>query len=209
MDYRVTEVFSFFLSLKQYAFGDLDLFHRASKDAEDKEIETASQGTPVQNSTKYPYDFSFKFGTPQPSRGTVPFTLMMFSCIDILGYLVRESARHQDTKGNIEAFFKCLDLPPTDSEINLLVNIYRHGLSHTYFPKFSQAISYHSTNPDSLFFVKRETNTLNVNKLEKYFEKGFEKIVGSVDKYDLFNSNFERLLDYYKQHDQRALHSIG
>lgn len=211
MSYQNTKVYTYFLSLDEYAIGDLKLLHELSQKAETVEQELQKKAEedrskPVHEGTKYPYDFKFNFGTPQPSRGTIPFTQMIFSCIDILGYLVKGKGSHTETKKNIEAFFTFVASPPNQKEMDCLVNIYRHGLAHNYFPKLGQSISYHSTNPDALFFKMAGGDTcLNVNKLEEYFNEAYSKIKGSHDKYELFEKNFVTLTEHYKEKEKCEL----
>lgn len=77
-------------------------------------------------------------------RLAIPIALTTFSLLDLFGFLTREninkrtSASIKDTKGNIswslELFFS--NSLETD-EKEIIIEIYRHGVVHSFFPKLS------------------------------------------------------------------------
>lgn len=207
MDYRTTEVYKFFLFLEQYAFGDLQLFHKLAKEAEGKDAENQFENSNFPPTTMYPYGFEFNFGKPINCRATIPFTLMIFSCMDILGFIVRNGNKnsHRETQKNIEEFYRFISPMPTQNEINCLVKLFRHGLMHNYFPKLAQSISYHSENPSTLFFDDNSGICLNVNILEKHLEEGFMNIKNNESLYDKMGTNFSDLNKYYLDNEKRYL----
>jgi hypothetical protein len=89
MDYRTTEVYKFFLVLEQYAFGDLQLLHKLAEKAEIKDAESQQENSNFPPTNMYPYGFEFNFGKPIQCRATIPFALMIFSCMDILSFINR------------------------------------------------------------------------------------------------------------------------
>lgn len=110
-------------------------------------------------------------------RSTIPHVLAVLSAIDILGYLISDLESPDQTGNNIEFFLK--GKVENKDELNCLIFLFRHGMSHSFFPKNAVAIKAHSTNPDSsLFFV--DTNnvlTLNANFLIKIMIEKFDSII--------------------------------
>ena len=212
----------YFEYLEKYAFGDLELFHKLAADAEAKERDlsssTTSEGTRYHGGSygaePYPDFVEERRPLEVVSRATIPFALMMFSCMDVLGYLVRsgdgadnENA-HTKTAKNIFVFFKFVNASPTELEIDCLVNIYRHGLGHNYFPKLGYSISYHSHNSkDKLFFLDAVgmRAILNVNRLEYYFRSGFEGIKSSENLYGQISERLEKMNLFYQRKDEQKM----
>jgi hypothetical protein len=182
MDYKTTNVYKFFLALEQYALGDLQLFHKLAEEAEIMDAEDKEKNSKNPPTTNYPYGFEFNFGKPLQCRATIPFALMIFSCMDILGFIVK-GGKHTATKENIKKFYDFVSSKPTQDELDCLVTLYRHGLAHNYFPKLGQSISYHSKNPSTLFFTDNSGICLNVNILERNFDEGFRKIKAEESLY--------------------------
>jgi hypothetical protein len=229
MNKKHQRVHTYFEYIERYAFGDLNLFHKIAIDAEAEENNqgSTSSSTTAYEATKYhsgsagaePYpDFVDKrVPFEVVNRATIPFTLMIFSCMDALGYLIREDHKAEDenahtkTNKNITGFFKFVSPYPTKEEIECLVAIFRHGLGHNYFPKLGHAISYHSNNPkDKLFFldVVGVRVVLNVNRLENYFKVGFDNIKGSEPLYDQISNRLEKINLYYLKHDEQKVMDV-
>lgn len=198
MDYLTTEVYKFFLALEQYALGDLQLLHILAKESEIKDTERQEEILNIPPTTMYPFGFEFNFGKPVNCRATIPFALMIFSCIDILGFIVK-GGNHKETQKNIEAFYEYVLSKPTKDELDCLVTLFRHGLAHNYFPKLGQSISYHSKNPSTLFFKDSTGICLNVNILENHLNEGFKKIKSDESHYAEMDANFLKLNEYHSK----------
>lgn len=208
MDYRITEVYKFFLVLERYAFGDLQLLHKLTKKAEAKDVENEEENSNMPPTTMYPHGFEFNFGKSVHCRATIPFALMIFSCMDIIGFLVRKTPAdnaHKETEKNIENFYEHISSTPTEDELKCLIRLFRHGLAHNYFPKLGQSISYHSTNPNTLFFSDNSGICLNVNLLEKHLKEGFYKIRSDERLYLQMETNLTDLNTYYLTHEKCKL----
>lgn len=138
--------------------------------------------------------------TSQNFRATIPFTMMMLSCMEMLGYLAKENGVAGKTEKNIKHFFSLVGLNTSAHDIRFLVRTYRHGLVHNYFPKLNHAISYHSSNTlNTLFFNSPgyTTKSLNVNYLETCFRIGLERISLSTDLYENLDKQFTVLKNSY------------
>ena len=198
------EVVNYFIAMERYALGDLELLHQLSRDAEQKEVRPYTTSSTTTYESTYPTGSYSAIPQVPICRATIPFTLMIFSCMDILGYLVRLEGRHTDTTANIIAFFEKMKIKPSADELSCLITLYRHGLAHNYFPKLGQSISYHSKNPDSLF-LKSENDgqiILNVNKLESLFLEGFTAIKeGSTELYFSMEKRFQGLTNHYNERE--------
>lgn len=204
MNYETTEVYKFFLVLEQYALGDLQLLHKLAEDAEAKDAATEGQHSNVPPTTMYPYGFEFNFGKPIHCRATIPFALMIFSCMDILGFITR-GGKPEDTKKNIKKFYEFVSPKPTEDELECMVVLFRHGLAHNYFPKLGQSISYHSLNPSTLFFSDNSGICLNVNMLEQHLKEGFRNIKANESLYSQMNTNFTQLNKHYLTNEKCKL----
>jgi hypothetical protein len=168
-----TDLFLYLEYLKYYFFGDLEEFHALCKSAEEKEreyIQNKGSIEPVTGSyvpskeQEFYLSQTFDPSTPRFFRSTIPHTLAMFSVIDIIGFLLRNGKDYGATGENIKAFFTGI---LNENEISIIVHLYRHGMSHGYFPKLGLGLSYHSSNPTTLFFkTKNRVTHLNVNYLE-------------------------------------------
>jgi hypothetical protein len=112
---------------------------------------------------------------------------------------------HTQTSENIKAFYMRVNPEIPNDQISCLVNIFRHGLAHNYFPKLGQSISYHSKNPNSLFFSDGLGISLNVNMLEQHFIDGFSKIKNDEALYEKMENNFIALTKHYQDHEKCSL----
>lgn len=190
MAHNTKQVWDYLSFLKTYLLGDLETYHRVCTDIEQREGSqsiqthgTSSLGSvststtpettwlPVGHGTSGYGGFKPENITPS-FRMTQPITLSLFSTIDVLGYLISNNTEKENTK-NITEFFKDFISQGvvSEDEFNVLLNICRHGMTHTFFPKLDVGISYHSSNKGKkLFFLLDEhgkkTLTLNVNQLE-------------------------------------------
>lgn len=197
MNYQTYEVYKFFLALEQYAFGDLNLFHNLIEQAEIKDEESLETKSNFLSTTFYPFGFEFNFGKPINCRATVPFSMMIFSCMDILGLIVK-GGNYRSTKINIETFYNHVLEKPTKNEIDCLIKLFRNGVIHNYFPKNSQSISYSKQFP-TLFFKDNTRMCLNVKILEEHFAEGFAKIKSDESLYIRMEANFNKLNKNYRQ----------
>jgi hypothetical protein len=195
MDYRTTDVYKFFLAIEEYAIGDLNLFHKLSLEAETKDVSDTNgieSNDTAPPTTMYPYGFEVNFGKPTNKRATIPFAMMIFSCMDVIGAILK-GGKPKATALNIEEFYNHIAQKPNKVELDCLIKLFRHGLAHNYFPKRGQAISYHSKNPKALFFKNGSEICLNVNVLEKNFVDGFTLVKTSEELYPQMNINFAKL----------------
>lgn len=234
MDYTATEVYGYLIYLKKYLFGDLDTFHIVANmieqsERDDLEVKTnpaywISGKVPVwdnnsgsmyretftssSESTRYP-DASTESKKPEPKyfRGTIPHALTLFSTVDIVGYLLREKKDYGATSSNFEEFFKHCALSPEEETV--LVNEYRHGMSHGYFPKLGLAISYHSSNPgEKLFFLVEGEIVLDMNYLEKIVKEKLELVIESKDLYPQMENQFNHLTSDYKNKCEPSIQKL-
>jgi hypothetical protein len=214
MDITATEVYKYFYCIEKYALGDLYLLHKIASEAEEqeqKEYGSSDNRIMLQEPPQYSYNTGSHSSIPpfEPiCRGTIPFALMIFSCIDVIGYLVKQNGSHRRTRDNITEFFKYIEDGPSSLELDCLINIYRHGLAHNYFPKLNQTISYHTTNPNKLFFKCNGKVVLNVNKFESLFMDGFSRIRGEVNLYARMELRFLQLTVSYQEEDSWILPNL-
>jgi hypothetical protein len=212
----------YFIAFDSYVLGDLELFHELSGNAETQETTYAESFDGVEyhmtsstsrsttfETTKapppggYPHTSPIEHNFP---RATIPFALTMFSCMEFLGFLYTgDNSRAGYTKRNIEKFLDHTTSKPSDDELTCLIELFRHGLAHNYFPKLGNAISYHSNNPNSLFFQVNGAYCLNVNYLEKLFREGYDGIKNDRANYPMFDTHIEQMEQNYSRNKQCRL----
>lgn len=218
MNYQTTDVYRFLIYLQKYLLGDLQLFQRLSKEAEEKE---KRQEDPRHNkgcinifsfnkkhttisttvtTTLNPFDFEFMFGAMMISRLTIPNTAVLFATIDILGFLTRMGKNYTNTTDNYTEFFSYPKTRLNTDELPVLLNIYRHGMTHNYLPKLNMEVSYHSSNPVGKLFFKRLENrlVLNVNELEKLVVERLNEIINDSSLYVNMDRQFGIMVTDYE-----------
>lgn len=219
MSYQSTEVYRYLIFLQKYLLGDLSLFHKLSKEAEQKEKANAESskvglfkglvklfkgntGSPTLTitTTKYPYSFESMFVSPIIPRSTIPHTATLFSTIDILGFLNRREADFANTTKNIEEFFSLSTFRVEPVELTILTTVFRHGMTHNYFPKLNMEVSYRSSNPTDRIFFKNSGGdiVLNVNLLEVIVTEQLQSIINNSELYENMINQFEVMTRDYE-----------
>lgn len=214
MDYTKTDVYNYINYIEVYLKGDLSTFHDVCRQIEGREardispLETnitqsfglkvsTSSTTTTTETTMFPGSPAAKkveeITTPKYFRLTVPVTLTLFSIIDIIGYFLG-SHKENMTGKSFEEFLKGQLSAP---EINLLTFIYRHGMSHGYFPKLDVGVSYHSSNPNQLFFKSNEKVVLNVAVLEQIVLDKLSKTKNDTSLYPHMETRYQNLISNY------------
>lgn len=215
MSYQNTDVYRYLIYLQEYLLGDLEVFHRIASEAEIKEDALSKQSTnrgclsfsrqPITTSTttsqttQYPYSFAAMFGKSIISRLTIPNAAALFSTIDILGFLTRTGHDYTTTHKNVTEFFAHPSTNLNSGELSVLLNVYRHGMTHNYFPKLNVEISYRSDNPpEKLFFKSRSGGLiLNVNRLESLTVNRLDEIIRDISLYPHMDSQFSIMVADY------------
>lgn len=221
MTHQATDVYRYLIFLQKYLLGDLELLEKLSLNAEQKEkqlkklasnrgclgfIKLFSQktkdrlNTPTIETTHYPYSFEFIYGATIISRSTIPHTATLFSTIDILGYLIRTGNDFTSTTKNFKAFFGRYGIQIDPTELSVLTKVYRHGMTHNYFPKLHMEISYHSSNPVGSIFFKnmRGDLVLNINELQKIVTTELDKIINDTSLYNNMDMQFNYMTQEYE-----------
>ncbi|WP_194976708.1 hypothetical protein [Aquiflexum lacus] len=202
MSHESTEVYNYLVYLKKYLFGDLELFRGLARNAEAEElrIRETSIETHVIPTTQSPNSFLFTFGTPLISRCTIPHASVLFSTIDILGFLIRTEPNYKRTTKNFKNFFESLSPPITENELSVLIEVYRHGITHSYFPKLGLEISYHSTNPTERIIFKNELGdlVLNINVLETIVTERLSELINKSELYNNMDNQYRILVEGYE-----------
>ena len=141
-------------------------------------------------------------------RMTTPITLTLFSVIDIIGYLTSTN-KEDENKKNIEHFLSSFigNGKVSQDELNVLISVFRHGMTHTFFPKLDVGLSYHSTNQGKkLFFILNEHGynllTLNVNYLENLVVSKLDQVLSDIkgnnqSTYNDMENQFSEMLKVY------------
>jgi hypothetical protein len=208
-----TDVKNYLENLKTYIYGDLGTFEAICQEIEQKEsvmnidaiphksssfqegIEEQSSTTTVTTNS----DASTSGNTNLQSgkihfRSTIPHVLAVLSIMDLLGYLTGQENTVNNTKNNISKFLAPLI---TDiDKLNCLIILYRHGMSHSFFPKVNIAIAAHSKlNGKDLFYLdSKDKITLNSNKLIELMKYKFESILDDSTIHLNIENQFDKLV---------------
>jgi hypothetical protein len=216
-----TESRKFLNALRTYVYGDLDKFREVYIEAErkeasrrkntsaktssmaDTEVVTTSTTTAITTTPSIPANFDFS--TQIEFRSTIPHALAVLSAIDVLGFLIGNEKGAGGTGKNIKVFLE--QHVQDEQQLNLLVFIFRHGMSHSFFPKERLSISAHSSF-ESLDLFLVDTNgwiTLNVNKLINIFKNKFDEIFMNEDIALQIEQQYQKLIS----NDQKKLEDLG
>lgn len=117
--------------------------------------------------TLLPPPTHFEHTFEQPSRCTIPLAMVCLSTIELLGNLLTRSEAKGFQKGAKE-FFEYAGISTTNPQRELLREIYRNGLMHSFFPKMEEfGVSYDSSleRKRELFIENKNRLILNVNFL--------------------------------------------
>lgn len=118
--------------------------------------------------------------TSTSSGCTVPTAMLILSALDFIGYSLRQSARQDDTEGNIKSALNHNNYFPGlyDSEVSsTLIFFYRHGIMHSFYPRqtkskiFGIHKSENSTLLENILSQGFSVTSLNVNVLSKDFRQ--------------------------------------
>ncbi len=223
MSHLNTDVYKYLIYLQNYLLGDLLKFDELSLAAEKQEqsiakekqlkslaAELEEESEPWKpTTTHYPYSFEFLHGDTVISRSTIPHSQSLFSTIDILGYLTRKGSDYTATKKNFTSFFKNT-LAEDSLELDVLVFVYRHGITHSYFPILNTGISYHSSNDLTRLFFKdfRGDLVLNVNYLKAKVISELNQIVNDTARYPLMEKQYKFLISDLEKKDRGLIENL-
>ena len=211
-DYKTTNVYSFLSDQYEYLTGDLDVFHKICKEAENREKQISIANSPITSSAS-PTTTVSSTTTNETTRNpadntkiyrlTIPVTLSLFATIDSVGFLSGENPKPNETEKNFKEFFKQSPIIFSVKEVELINFLFRQGLSHVYFPKLNLGISYHSKNTAEKLIFKDTSGylTLNVNMLEKIVIETFELIKEKKELYNEMEKKYNDLINGYMEKD--------
>ena len=229
MTYQDTDVYRYLIFLQKYLLDDLSLLHELSNSAEQKERRVADNPdsgllsniiklfkrnprTSITTiaTTKYPYSFEFMFGDPVISRSTIPHTSALFSTIDILGFLTRTESDFKNTTKNYEEFFRHPTTRIDPIEVKILTKVFRHGMTHNYFPKLNMEIAYHSSNPTGKIFFKnvRRDLVLNVNWIESLVTERLQNLINDSMLYGNMDNQFRIMTQEYERESRADIDEL-
>jgi len=112
--------------------------------------------------------------------------------VDVIGYLIGTGSV-RDTTRNLKQFFDSID----PDKLNVLINVYRHGITNGHFPKLKVGIKRHSTNPKRQLFSRGEILVLNVNELETIVIDKLGKVKDDVNLYANMETQYDKLITDY------------
>jgi len=119
----------------------------------------------------------------QGLRGcTVPLAMLLFSLIDLLGFLMRpdQNANKRKTRRNFEYLLsESRYFSETYAENwKMILELFRHGIMHQFFPKASGITKAGRNTP--LIFMHEDKPTLNVDALSTDLVEAINRIRGDI-----------------------------
>lgn len=112
---------------------------------------------------------------------SIPTAMLILSALEFIGFLLGDESKTDDSEKNITYAMTYKDYFPdtvyTEEIRKILIKEFRHGMMHSFFPKFGVtggAISLHKSKEDKLFEELELDNgtvarSMNVNVLSKDF----------------------------------------
>lgn len=200
-DFKNLEVYKYLNSLQKYFKGDIAEFENLAWSIESRERIDLDMGSLFDPAI---YDAANQNlnaeNNEQHFRLTIPMTLSLFSVVDLMGYLIDQNNKPTETEKNFRSFFSLSKFPLAESEIKIIVGIFRHGLAHVYFPKLNFGVKFHSTNPENKLFFKNTKGIifLNVNMLSTIVQNIFDEIAGNSALYQIMEQKYQVLLAEYR-----------
>lgn len=219
-----TDVNNYLNNLKTYIYGDLSTFETICQEIEQKESnenidlvphKSSSYQDVIEGQTSTTTETTNSGASTSGNinlqsgivyfRSTIPHVLAVLSTMDLLGYLIGQESTVSNTKKNISEFLAPII---TDNDtLNCLIILYRHGMSHSFFPKLNIAIAAHSKlNGKALFYLdSTDRITLNANKLIELMKNRFESILFD----STMHTNIEQQFDKMGALEIKQLANIG
>src|SRR5690606_12026661 len=114
------------------------------------------------------------------------------------------------TTKNIKEFFRHSTFRVEPVELTILTKVFRHGMTHNYFPKLNMEISYHSSNPTGRIFFKNSGGdiVLNVNSLEVIVTEQLQSIISNSELHENMNNQFDFMTMEYEHQSRRYIEEL-
>lgn len=133
-----------------------------------------------------------------------PIALYVFSCMDFLGFLIadRQYSLKGDTNNRIQAYIEKTFAPEDKTKLqphmSYLVNIFRNGLTHTFFPKIAGI----SRTNSEIFTRSPQGNyiVLDVDQLVGMFLRSVSNLEELFEDDDLCKQVYLRYQDILADH---------
>lgn len=149
----------------------------------------------------------FEHAITQPSRCTIPLAMICLSIIEFLGNLVSPTCNLTFQNG-AKYFFCYADENISNEERELLRDIFRNGIMHSFFPKSIEiGITFDSSieNRMELFIPFDNKIILNVNFLSNIVIKVLNKITVDTSIHEVVDSNLQKISDQEYQNMRRII----
>ncbi len=190
------EVVSYIMHMYHYMNGDIEQLDRISEPSST----TTDQTTQSPDNPSMQFDFeNAKY------QLAIPITLALFSIAETVGTLLRNSANipakkvkasFGETAKNLKTFFARTEI--CEKKIEAMTYLFRHGISHAYFPKLGLALSYDKNNPNRSLFYKKSNGeiVLNVNILKDIVMSVLLEVKENPELHEDMNKRYEDLKQY-------------
>jgi hypothetical protein len=143
----------------------------------------------------------------------IPTGMFLLAILDLFGYLIRNDRKSnpKDTRGNLSAIFsKDIGLFPEEygEEVDVLIDLYRHGMMHQVFPKASGIIKAKRNVP--LFQTYDGFRHLNVDRMGEDVLHMLDKLsqILSQNVQSELQMQMSHRLDVLAEKDYEKLHRV-
>lgn len=147
----------------------------------------------------------------------VPITFSIFSCLDIFGFLIRnvenemgkvkseltkskQNISHSILKWNNFGFSNDEFQNDTDTLLKF-IEIYRHGIMHTFFPKDFSISNKKEDDSYELFYKAGDNLVFNVRKFYLCFKDFIKELKEELSSDKVFNNNIEVNINLFLKKD--------
>lgn len=204
-------VTSYLSILKETSLKDIESLKSIASEAEEEYNRNLQ---PLHNfgpdeipTTQRPLLTHFEHATVQPSRCTVPLAMTCLSIVEFLGNIVSPSCNLTFQNG-AKYFFSYADENISNEERELLREVFRNGIMHSFFPKGTEiGITYDSTleSRRELFITYQNKIILNVNFLSNKVIYVLQKILTDTEIHPTIGANLENISTKELQNIQQAI----
>jgi len=159
--------------------------------------------------TQRPTLSHFEHVITQPARCTIPLAMTCLSIVEFLGNLVSPSCNLCFQNG-AKYFFYYADENISNEERELLREIFRNGIMHSFFPKGIEiGIAYDSSLEfrRELFIPFESRIILNVNFLSNIVINVLNKILTDTEIYEVVGTNLQKISDQEFEKIHRIIES--
>lgn len=135
-------------------------------------------------------------------RLAVSIAQSIFSLLDLFGFLISDDNRLEDTKGNIKIALQLFfEKEIKQHQMDVLIDIYRNGVMHTYFPKMC---SIRNENDEHILLQNGDIWDLNVHLFSKLLIERLNDYIEFTKKDSKLTFHLTRRYSKFVHHQEKS-----